>query len=167
MTKSRRRSRERAGSYGSLTHVCGLLLVGALIVGVSLPSASFSRAEVPRGAVVGVTADENGALGLDRAQAVYINDTSALVNVTNHLGRDVTITVALRTDSTHIGDLVVDDREHGEEASFTLTRGATKSVEMSVPDNSSLTDEVVYFDVTASEPGLTAKSPDREVPVNG
>lgn len=166
MKKSRRRSRERAGSHSSLTYVCGLLLVGALIVGVSLPAASFSRGEIPRGSAVGVAADENAALGLDRAQAVYINDTSVLANVTNHLGQDVTITVALRSDSTHVGDLVVDDRQYGEVASFTLPQGATKSVEMSVPDNSSFTDEVVYFDVTASESGLTAKAPDRRVPVD-
>lgn len=167
MTRSRSRSRGRAGSYSSLTYACGFLLVGALVVGVSLPSASFSQGEIPRGAVVGVTADENGALGIDRAQAVYINDTSTLVNVTNRLGQDVTVTIALRTDSTHIGDLVVDDHAYGEQASFTLTRGATKSVDMSIADNSSLTDEVVYFHVTASEPGLTVKTPDREVQVNG
>lgn len=166
MRRTRRRSRRRSQSRSSIVYVCALLLVIVLVVWVSIPSASFSHGKVPRGVDANVTGDENGALTLDNAQAVYINDTSDLVNVTNRLGRDVTITVTLRSDSTHIGNLTVNGNSYDNEVSFSLSQGATETVRIKIPDDSSLTDEVVYFHVTASAPGLTAKASDREVQVN-
>ena len=147
-------------------HICVVLLIATLVVGVSLPSASFSHGKLSRGAGVDVTSDEYAAHALDTAQAVYINDTSDLVNVTNHLGRDVTITVTLRSDSTHVGNLVVDDVNYGNESSFKLIQGATKAVRIQIPDDSSLTDETVYFNVRAVAPGLTVKALGRRAPIN-
>lgn len=163
MSGSRRRSRPAT----SLSVCCGLLLVGVLLLGASLPSESFTHGELPRNSNVDVTTDENAAQTLDIGEAVYVNDTSPLVNVSNHLGRDVTVTVTIRSDSTHIGDLVVDGTDRGNETSFDLSRDATETVSVAIPDDSSLTDETLYFHVRATAPGLTARAPDRQASVNG
>lgn len=167
MRGPRRRTRARTRSHGLITYTFGFLLVGALVVGASLPSASFSRGEAPRGANIDVVGDENAVLALDTAQEVRINRTSDLTNVTNRFGRDVAITVTLRNDSTDIGDLVVDGVSYGNEVSFTLAQDGTETIRITVSDDSSLTDETVSFHVEASAPGLTSNAPDREVPVNG
>jgi Tfp pilus assembly protein PilV len=162
----RRRSRRRSGTRHPLVTACGVALVALLVVGVSLPAASFTHGESPRGSAVDITSDENAALTLHTADAVYINDTSDLVAVTNHLGRDVTVTVTLRSDSTEKGDLVVDNTTVGNETSFTLAAGTQETVRIEIPDDSSLTDETVYFHVSVSESGLTADATDRSTPIN-
>lgn len=146
--------------------MAGVLIVVVLVVGVTLPASSFTHGELPRGSSVDVTSDENAALALDSAQAAYINDTSELVTVTNQLSSDVTVTVTLRDDSTHIGDLVVDGNTQGNETSFTLAEGGTETVQVQIPDDSSLTDETAYFHVRAAAPGVTVKAHDRRVEVN-
>lgn len=137
-----------------------------LMVGASIPTASFTHGELPRNSNVDVTTDINAAHTLDTAQAVSINDTSRLVNVTNHLGRSVTITITIRSDSTHIGDLVVDGVARGNETTFDLGRDATENVQIRIPDDSSLTDENVYFHVKAKASGLSVSAPDRQASVN-
>lgn len=166
MTGSTRRRRSRSRSGDLLTVLCGVLVVTVLVAGASLPTESFSSGELPRNSNVDVTTDVNAAHTLDAAQAVSINDTSHLVNVTNHLGRSVTITVAIRSDSTHIGDLVVDGVEYGNETSFELGRDGTENVLIRIPDDSSLTDETVYYHVNAAAPGLTVTARDRGSQVN-
>jgi hypothetical protein len=88
------------------------------------------------------------------------------VNVTNNLGREVTVTVTIRNDSTSKGDLVVDGTNRGNETSISLADGATETVRVEVPDDSSLTDEVLYFHVTATDPGLEVTANNRSVPIN-
>ncbi|QLG29872.1 hypothetical protein HUG10_19880 (plasmid) [Halorarum halophilum] len=131
-----------------------------------MATASFTTADATRNSAVDVTSDELSAHSLDVASSVYINSTGPLVNVTNRLGQDVTITVALRSDSQHIGDLVVDGTVVGNATSFTLTKGATRTVDIEIPDDSSLSDETVYFSVDASAPGLEVTAPDRRASVN-
>ncbi|QLG63212.1 hypothetical protein [Halorarum salinum] len=131
-----------------------------------MATASFTTVDAPRNSAVDVTSDELGAHSLDVAQSVFINSTSSLVTVTNRLGRDVTITVGLRDDSEHIGDLVVDGTVVGNATSFTLTQGTERTVQIEIPDDASLTDETVYFYVDASAPGLEVTAPDRSAPVN-
>lgn len=166
MTRSRRRTRRRSGTRSPIVTVSAVLIVVVLVVGVSLPASSFTHGELPRGAGVNVTSDENAALGLDAAQTVYINDTSDLVTVTDQLGSDITVTVTLRDDSTHIGELVVDGEKHGNETSFSLAKGGTETVQIQIPDDSSLTDETVYFHVEATAPGITVKTHDRSAQVS-
>lgn len=166
MRGPRRRTRKRSRTRHPIITACGVLAVVVLVVGVSLPAASFTHGEVPRGTSVDVTSDENGALALNTAQAVSINDTSDLVGVTNHLGRGVTVTVTLRSDSTDKGALAVDGTTDGNETSFTLASGGQETVRIEIPDDSSLTDDAVYFHVTVSGPGLTAAARDRSSPIN-
>lgn len=163
-----RRSRRR----GPRTTMPGLILLagGIVIIAFVLGSggmgtASFSTADTPRGSSVNVTTDELAAHSLDVAPAVHINATDPLVNVTNRLGQDVTVTVTLRSDSTHIGDLVVDGTNDGNETTFTLAEQNTKTVKIMIPDDTTLTSEVVYFHVSASAPGLEVSAPDRNTPV--
>ena len=167
---SRRRSRRRgSGSpFPTLILIVGVAtVVVAAFGGVGTGSASFDTAQVDRTGVVNVTDDVSAAHGLDSAGAVHVNATEPLVNVTNRLGTDVTATVALRDDSTHIGDLVVDGTVVGNETSFDLASGATQTVELEIPDDSDLSTETVYFHVNASGSAIEVTAPDRSVPVNG
>ncbi|PSQ16740.1 hypothetical protein BRD00_09960 [Halobacteriales archaeon QS_8_69_26] len=77
----------------------------------------------------------------------------------------MTVTVALRSNSTNLGDLVVDGTNHGNEVTFTLGESGTESVKLSVPDDDSLVGETVYFHVNASASGLDVSATDRSVPV--
>lgn len=165
MRRSRRSRRRGSRSNGWLI-VAGVACVTVLMVGLSLSAVSYSATNVPRGSTVDVTSDSVAVHTLDTAQAVHVNETSTLVNVTNNLGRQTTVTVALREDSTHIGDLVVDGQNQGNRTSFTLTADATETVAITVPDDSSLTDDVVYFHANATATGLAVGAPNRSAPVN-
>jgi hypothetical protein len=135
--------------------------------GVGLESTAFSTATVPRDAAADVTIDESGTHSLQTAQSASVNSTGALVNVTNRLSRDVSVTVAQRVDSTHVGDLVVAGTAEGDVATFTLPDGQTRTVDIAVRDDDSLVGETVYFDVNATARGLVVSAPDRSVPVDG
>ena len=160
------RRRRRGGRWLSTTAVVAVVLLAAAFGSGHVASSSFSTGDASRGSGLDVAEDESGAHALDVAAAVHINATDPLVNVTNHLGRPVTITVSLRSDSTHIGDLVVDGVTAGDTAEFTLAEGATETVSIDIPDDSNLTDETVYFDVDASDTGLAVAAPNRSAPVN-
>lgn len=161
---SRRRTRRRgSGPWSTLTVVSLLVLAGFLIGGVD--SAAFDSGTASRGAAVDVTLDETGVHSLDTAGAVRVDATEPLVNVTNYLGRPVTVTVSLREDSTHVGDLVVDGVDEGDETSFSLGRDATETVSIGVVNDSSLDGETVYFHANATATGLSVSAPDRSVPV--
>lgn len=166
---SGRRSRRR-GSRSPIPTL--VLIVGAVIIvaaafgSAGAGSASFDTAQVDRNGAVNVTDDASAVHALDTASAVHVNTTEPLVNVTNRLGTDVTVTVGLRDDSTHIGDLVIDGTVVGNEPSFCLATGATQTVEINIPDDSNLSTETVYFHVNASGDGIEVTAPDRSVPVN-
>lgn len=164
-----RRSRRR----GSRTTIPGLILLAGGIVLIAfvlgsggMGTASFSTADAPRNSSANVVSDESAAHSLDVASTVHINATDPLVNVTNRLGQDVTVTVTLRSDSTHIGDLVVDGTNDGNETTFTLAKQNTKTVKIMIPDDTSLTTETVYLHVYASAPGLEVSAPDRNASVD-
>lgn len=129
-------------------------------------TASFSTSDAPRENVVNVVSDESAAHSLDTASAVHINATDPLVNVTNQLGQGVTVTVTLRSDSTHIGDLVVGGTNDGNETTFTLAEQDTQTVKIKIPDDTSLTTETVYLRVSATAPDLEVSAPDRNASVN-
>jgi len=162
------RSRRRGGKSSSLPLVVGIVLVCFLVVGgTGIKSTAFSTATTPRAATADVTIDEYGAHSMDTAQSVHVNSTEALVNVTNYLAQDTTVTVSLRDDSTQIGDLVVDGTNQGNTATFTLRESDTETVKITVPDDGSLVGETVYFHVNASATGLSVSAPDRSASVEG
>jgi len=164
-----RRSRRRGGRplFSALVLVVGIVLVVLATFGsAGIEAASFDTGQADRGGAVDVTDDESAAHALDAADAVSVNATEPLVNVTNRLGTDVTVTVSLRDNSTQIGDLVVDGTVEGNQTSFSLPAGSTRTVEIEIPDDDTLSTETVYFDVDASGEGIDVTAPDRRVPVN-
>lgn len=168
MSRRRRRSRRRSGSGAGWSVAAALAaLVVVLAATTALPAASFDHGDSPRGTGANVTDDPNAVQALDNAADVRINATDRLTTVTNHLGRSVTVTVALRSDSRHIGDLVVDGTVEGNRTSFALGTGASQDVSVEIPDDSSLTDETVYFHVESTDPGIRVNASDRGVPVTG
>ncbi|MBP1986008.1 hypothetical protein [Halolamina salifodinae] len=163
--RSRRRGSDR--TIPTLVLIAGVaIIVVAAFGSAGAGSASFDTAQVDRNGAVNVTDDASAAHALDTADAVHVNATEPLVNVTNRLGTDVTVTVGLRDDSTHIGDLVVGDTVAGNETSFGLAAGATQTVEIEIANDSTLSTETVYFHVNASGNGIEVTAPDRSVPVN-
>lgn len=161
---SRRRGHRAGSRWPALT---ALVIIAVLVTAVSvLPAASVTHADVPRPSGADTVGDTTAVHGLDTASDVHINSTDVLTNVTNRFGRALTVTVTLRNDSDHIGDLVVGGTNVGNQTSFTLNNGETKVVSIRIPNDDSLTDEVVYFHVETSGPGIAGNTPDRNVPVN-
>lgn len=164
----RRRSRRRGRRTGKAAGILTLALLMGFVAGVGgAHTAAFSTAAADRGSSVDVTSDESGAHTLDVAKSVRVNSTESLVNVTNRLGHSTTVTIALADNSTHVGDLVVDGVGEGDRASFSLPAGDTKRVALSVPDDSSLVGETVYFHANASTEGLDVSAPDRNASIEG
>lgn len=160
----------RRGSRGSHTGFA-LILSGLLVLLVAagsggLGTASFSTSDAPRSGSVDVVSDQTAALSLEVASSVHINSTDPLVTVTNQMGRSITVTVELRDDSTHIGDLVLDGTTEGDTTTFTLAETNSQTVDISVENDTSLTSERVYFHVYGSASGLEASAPDRNAEVN-
>lgn len=163
---TRRRRRSRGGRSWLTPFVVGLVLVVVIgASGVGLKSVAYSSSSTPRATTADVVVDESGVHALDTTQAVHLNSTEALVNVTNHHTREVSVTVSLRDDSTHLGDLVLDGASVGNSATFSLTNTATQTVEIRVPDDGSLDGETVYFHVNASTTSYSVSAPDRSAPV--
>lgn len=166
----RRRTRSRSVSGGSALRsvpVVVAVVVAAWTLAGPLGSGATSAADLGRTTGTNVTGDETGAHALDVAAAVQVNRTDPLVNVTNRLGRSVSIEVTLRADSTDIGDLVVGGTDRGNGTSFTLSAGATETVAIDVPDDGSLAGRTVYFHANASDGGLTVSATDRSTQVEG
>lgn len=167
MTRRRSRSRSRGGRSWATTLVVVIALVCVVgASGVGLESAAYSSSSAPRAATADVVVDESGVHALDTTQSVHLNSTEPLVNVTNHHTRDVSVTVTLRDDSTHLGDLVLDGSETGNSTTFTLSATNTQTVELKVPDDSSLDGETVYFHVNASTTAYSVSATDRSAAVN-
>lgn len=164
---SRRRTRRGSGPWRALT-VAALLVLAGFVAGVGgVDSAAFDSGHAARNTAVDVTLDETGVHSLDTAGAVHVDSTDPLVNVTNHLGQAVTVTVSLREDSTHVGDLVVDGVDENDRASFSLGQDATQTVDIRVVNDSSLSGTTVYFHANATAAGLSVSAPDRSAPIEG
>ncbi|MFB6137604.1 MAG: hypothetical protein ABEJ42_04605 [Halobacteriaceae archaeon] len=161
----RRRSRGRRDTPTLVlaAAVCLLALAGAWDGGAG----AFTVGNADRGTSVDVASDPNATLALDLAADVHVNATERLVTVTNNLGRDATVTVRLRDDTAHRGDLVLDGTNVGNSTSFALGVGANQRVDLAVPDDSSLANTTMYVAVSASASGLSTEAPDRAIPIEG
>lgn len=159
MTRSRRRSGPRPWGLLVLAVAIALLAVGGHGAG------AFTTGAVDRSSTVDVTNDTAGVYGIDTATAVHVNATEPLVTLTNNFGRDVTVTVELRSDSTGKGDLVVGGTTYGDRVSFGLAAGDSRTVDVAVANDSTLAGETVYFHARASASGLYVTANDRGVPI--
>lgn len=162
---SRRRG-SRVSHTGFALILSGLLVLLVVAGSGGLGAASFSTSDAPRSGSVDVVSDQTAALSLEVVSSVHINSTDPLVTVTNQMGQSITVTVELRDDSTHIGDLVLDGTRAGDTTTFTLAESNSQTVDISVENDTSLTSERVYFHVYGSAPGLEASAPDRNAEVN-
>lgn len=163
-SRSRRRRSARSVRGFALLAV-GVVLLWSVVGGGALATGSFTTGHAPRGTAVNVAADERAAHALSVPESVRVNDTSPLVNVTNRLGQDTTVTVTLRDDSRDVGDLVVDGSTVGNETSVFLPVGTTETVSIAVPDDDTLVGVEVYFHVDADGDGLAVSAPDRNATV--
>lgn len=163
----RRRSRSRGTKYPLWTAVVVAASLLAVAAGGGIGAGAFSTADVDRQSSIDVASDPEGALGVDTATAVHVNSTERLVNLTNRLGRETTVTVELRSGSKDRGDLVVDGVNEGNRTSRTLGPGESVQIDVSVPDDGSLVGESIRFDVRGSATGLRVSANDRSVPIEG
>lgn len=156
------RRRPRRGGPFPLTAVVGLVAAGVLLATVGgLASSSYTQQTTDRTASADVVADSVGILGLDVAQSVQTGSTTRLVDVTNRLESDVTVTVQLDADSTDKGELVVDGSAVGNRTSFSLATGGTHQVDIDVVSGDEYVGTELTFDVSASAPGLVVETPNR------
>jgi len=156
----RRRTHPRHRNWWRVALVVSIaVLLGATV----LPAGSFTTAEVNRGVTASVVDDSNAIHNLAVASSVTIGQTSRLVTVTNDLGRDVSVEVALRADSTDKGDLVVDGTNVGDSYTFSLATGTSREIDIAVVSDSTLDGQQIYFGVNATATGLTVTAPDRDV----
>lgn len=162
---SRRRG-PRASGTGFALIFSGVLVLAVVAVGGGLGTASFSTSDAPRSGSVDVVSDQTAALSMDVASSVRINSTDSLVTVTNQVAQSITVTVELRDDSTHIGDLVLDGTIEGNTTTFTLAETNSQTVDIMIENDTSLTSERVYFHVYGSASGIEVSAPDRNAEVN-
>ena len=163
----RRRSRSRGPRHTLWIAVVVALSVVAAAAGGGVEAEAFSTAAVDRPSSIDVTSDPEGTLGVDTAPSVHANSTDPLVNLSNHFGQTVTVTVELRSASADRGDLVMDGLNQGDRVSMTLGRGESAQIDVSVPDNSSLVGTSIRFDVRGAATGLRVSANDRSVPIDG
>lgn len=157
------RGRSRSRSTRAMPAV---LLVVILLFGVSiLPAASYSTADVDRGASLGVVDDPDAAVGLEITENVSVGSHEQLVVVTNRLGTEVTVTISLDDGSTSKGNLSLTSGETGDTVSFTLADGASQQVDVDVADDSTLDGETLVFHVSADGPGIEASVTDRQTDI--
>lgn len=157
------RARSPAPTHGAFVVACWLVVALACWQGAA--ASGFTSADNSRPAGVDVVADDTGAHRLVVNDAVSVNATDRLVTVTNHLGREVTVVVALDADSRDVGDLVVDGASTGDSATFVLAAGDSERIFLDVPDDDSLDGRTVRFDVTADDTGFWVNASNRSVPV--
>lgn len=165
-----RRRRRRAGSSGPRlipsSLVVAIVAVGLALTfgpGVGLPAAGFDTGSADRRSAAPLAADGDAVLSLDIAAGVDAGETDPLVNVTNRLGRDATVTVSLADGSRDVGSLVVDGTAVGNETSLLLAQGATEQVSLAADADTS--GRTVSFHVNASDGGLSATAADRSTEV--
>lgn len=165
--RSRSHTRSRRSTFPWWTRLAALVVVLAVAFGIGPAATAFTTGTVDRNSAVDVVSDPNAALAVDSAPAVHTNTTDPLVNATNHLDRDATVTVELREHSVDHGDLVVDGTNEGDRVSLTLAQAESVTVQIDVPGDGSLVGASVRFDVRASAPGLQVTSDNRSVPIEG
>lgn len=160
MTRKRRRQRGRRG-----WPVFVLVVFIGLALAFSLESASVTNADLERSTSIDVVNDTDAAHELYTYTSLQTDDTCKLVNATNKLNVGADVTVELNSNSTSYGDLVVDNTNEGDSATFFLASGANKTVFLQVPNDLTLDGETVYFHVNASADPLDVTAMDRSVPI--
>lgn len=163
--RSRRRSRGRGRGRTGLGSTA---LVVALVVFVAsgVPGLAVTQGAVDRNSAVDVVDDLDGAQKLNVASELQEGSESCLVEITNNLGQDVTVTVTLAENSKVYGNLNVslaDSVLSGDSVEFDLAVGDTQTVKMEA--NSGTAGNTTYFHVSSTGTGIYAETRDRSAPI--
>lgn len=165
--RRRRRSRSRKQGDGRFRDKTPLLIVIAVVIAVIAPSAAGAvTGRAGRQASVDVVSDIDGVQGLNVTSELESGSENCLVEVTNHLGQEVTVTVALHDDSTQYGTLNVSlpgAVKEGDTVEFALSNGDTQAVKMNV--NSGTAGNTTNFHVNSSATGIYAETLNRSAPI--
>lgn len=120
-----RRTRSRGG--GRRRRYLLVLLALAVVLATASPTGSFSTGAVDRTTGVDVVGDGDAIVTLDIDENLTAGQSQRLVTTTNHVGREVTVTVTLANES--YGSLQ-DNDETGDTVSFALAEGGTQQIDV-------------------------------------
>ena len=154
--------RSRTGGDATLVVLC---VVALLIVQGPLGLGAFGAGVVERSPHLSVVDDRNGGMDIYPHHAMNSGETCTLVDLTNNVGSNLTVTVSLREDSQSYGNLTLGNGNEGNETTFQLDAGASQRVgielDSSIPDGTS-----VYFHVNATGDPVSIVATDRHSTVN-
>lgn len=153
-----RRSRGRNGRF-AVRYGLILVLASVLVLSVT-PAMLATKGDMARDSAIPVVDDTDGKLALDVVDSVKTNGKyRELMDVTNQFARPITVTVSLQVPAD--GVLRDNEDESGvDSVTFDLTPG--EQLQIDIDPNDELADGYdIYFDVTATAPGLTVEAHDR------
>jgi hypothetical protein len=130
-----------------------LLLLGLvvlLVMGTAPPVLSFDAATVERQSSINVTGDGDAIVGLVTTDELTAGIEGSLVNTTNAVGSDVTVTLTLQNRSKGI---LTNETAQGEELQFALETGATENVSIDLNCDASVDDRIDYR-TEVTDPGF-------------
>jgi len=145
---ARRRSRGDGPPKGK-----GLLLVGLvvlLVMGTAPPVLSFDSATVERQSSINVTGDGDAIVGLVTTDELTAGTEGPLVNTTNAVGSEVTVTLTLQNRSKGI---LTSETAQGEEVQFALGTGATENISIDLNCDASVNERIDYR-TEVTDPGF-------------
>lgn len=164
MTRARPSRRAPSGRSPLFVVLVALVVLAASFAGLATSAVSMQTNERTVG--TDVVDDAVGILGLEVAETVTIGKRDRLLDVTNRLQTDVTVTIGLHASATDKGELVVDGVPQGNTTSFTLSAGSTRQIDIDVVDGQEQLGEEISFDVTASAPGTFVETPGRATTID-
>ncbi|MGZ0748543.1 hypothetical protein [Haloparvum sp. AD34] len=156
--------RDRGG--GSTLSLIAVVLAAGLLVGPGpVAVEAFSTGGVDRQGSLTTVGDGSGGATLDPYHGMQSGEQCKLVDVTNSLGTDLSVTVSLRSDSTGYGNLTIGNGDEGDEVTFSVGVGATQRVDIQLATN--LDDGTkVFFHVNATSAPVEFAGTDRYSTVN-
>lgn len=140
-----------------------VLLCSGVVIAAD-PTVAFDAAVLERESGAEVVADENGVLSLDVAADVHTGTTEQLVNTSNDLASDVSVTVTVTSAATDYGDLIVDGTNVGDSTTYTLVSGDAQRVDFKTVCDGGIAGKDVTFNVSVEADGLSGVA-NRSVPI--
>jgi|GEM_PF-3854711 len=148
----RRPRRHRNGS--GVRSAALVLVVLVVVVATAVPAQSVLSATLDRSSSADVVVDDEAVVGLSLADEVHTGSTERLLDATNNYTDTLSVTVALASNDTDLGDLVLGGTTEGDTATFDLQPDAGQRVSLDVPCDGSLAGRTVTVTVKVSGPGV-------------
>lgn len=142
-----------------------LFVITLVFLATTGPTNAHTLGTVDRSSSIDVVGDIDGIQKLNVTSELGEGTGGCLVDVTNHLGQDVTVNVSLHEDSTAYGNLNVSlsGSTGGDSVEFNLAAGETQTVNMDV--NSGTAGNTTYFHVNSTGAGIYAETLSRSAPI--